>query len=186
MAAALLAGTGRARPSPAPAADSSAWENNVAFGYVPPGVVPPPNYEDPASFVGYPELLAQQQLHVHVANASCPARRPAACCPRRRRATAARTRSRGREAPHGLPAARPISERAGRLRAQVPGASQAHEPDHDRHRRQRRLRLPGDDRRPLHLFRPSFWPSPPRSRGTSPRSTRSCAEPATTRARSWR
>lgn len=45
--------------------------DSVAFGYVPPNAVPAPNYLDPHSLVGYPELLAQQ-LDEHVANASCP------------------------------------------------------------------------------------------------------------------
>lgn len=45
--------------------------DSVAFGYVPPNAVPAPDYLDPHSLVGYPELLAQQ-LDEHVANASCP------------------------------------------------------------------------------------------------------------------
>ena len=45
--------------------------DSVAFGYVPPNAVPPPNYLDPSSFVGYPEDVAQA-LHIPVANASCP------------------------------------------------------------------------------------------------------------------
>jgi lysophospholipase L1-like esterase len=45
--------------------------DSVAFGYVPPEAVPAPNYNDPRSFVGYPELLARR-LHEHVVNASCP------------------------------------------------------------------------------------------------------------------
>ncbi|MBV9093755.1 MAG: SGNH/GDSL hydrolase family protein [Streptosporangiaceae bacterium] len=43
----------------------------MAFGYVPPQAVPPPNYYDPRSFVGYPEDVAQA-LHIRVSNASCP------------------------------------------------------------------------------------------------------------------
>jgi lysophospholipase L1-like esterase len=45
--------------------------DSVAFGYVPPNAVPPPDYLDPHSLVGYPDFLAQQ-LDEHVANASCP------------------------------------------------------------------------------------------------------------------
>lgn len=45
--------------------------DSVAFGYVPPQAVPTPDYNDPHSFVGYPELLARR-LHEHVVNASCP------------------------------------------------------------------------------------------------------------------
>jgi lysophospholipase L1-like esterase len=45
--------------------------DSVAFGYVPSNAVPPPDYFDPSSFVGYPEDVAQA-LHIPVANASCP------------------------------------------------------------------------------------------------------------------
>jgi lysophospholipase L1-like esterase len=45
--------------------------DSVAFGYVPSNAVPPPNYLDPSSFVGYPEMLART-LREHVSNASCP------------------------------------------------------------------------------------------------------------------
>jgi lysophospholipase L1-like esterase len=45
--------------------------DSVAFGYIPPNAVPPPNYNDPSSFVGYPEDTAQA-LRLTVANASCP------------------------------------------------------------------------------------------------------------------
>jgi lysophospholipase L1-like esterase len=45
--------------------------DSVAFGYVPSNAVPAPNYLDPRSFVGYPEMLARM-LKEHVANASCP------------------------------------------------------------------------------------------------------------------
>lgn len=45
--------------------------DSVAFGYVPPQAVPAPNYLVAHSFVGYPDLLAQQ-LGVRVSNAACP------------------------------------------------------------------------------------------------------------------
>lgn len=45
--------------------------DSVAFGYVPPQAIPAPAYLDQHSFVGYPELLAQQ-LDERVSNASCP------------------------------------------------------------------------------------------------------------------
>jgi len=45
--------------------------DSVAFGYVPPQAVPAPDYNDPSSFVGYPEDVARA-LHIRVANASCP------------------------------------------------------------------------------------------------------------------
>jgi lysophospholipase L1-like esterase len=45
--------------------------DSVAFGYVPPNAVPPPNYQHPNSLVGYPEDLARA-LNIPVANASCP------------------------------------------------------------------------------------------------------------------
>jgi lysophospholipase L1-like esterase len=45
--------------------------DSVAFGYVPPDALSPPDYLDPSSFVGYPEDVAQA-LHIPVSNASCP------------------------------------------------------------------------------------------------------------------
>ncbi len=45
--------------------------DSVAFGYVPPQAVPPPNYRSAHSFVGYPEDVAQA-LRIRVWNASCP------------------------------------------------------------------------------------------------------------------
>ncbi len=56
-----------------PAANGTylALGDSVAFGYVPAQAVPPPNYRDAHSFVGYPEDVAQA-LRVRVWNASCP------------------------------------------------------------------------------------------------------------------
>src|SRR6266516_5567320 len=56
-----------------PAANGTylALGDSVAFGYVPPQAVPPPNYRDAHSFVGYPEDVAQA-LRVGAWNASCP------------------------------------------------------------------------------------------------------------------
>jgi len=45
--------------------------DSVTFGYREPTTVPPPNYADAASFVGYPEDIGAA-LGWHVANASCP------------------------------------------------------------------------------------------------------------------
>src|SRR5215813_737784 len=45
--------------------------DSVAFGFVPPQAVPPPNYLSAHSFVGYPEDVAQA-LSIRVSNASCP------------------------------------------------------------------------------------------------------------------
>jgi lysophospholipase L1-like esterase len=45
--------------------------DSVTFGYQESGVVPAPNYDDPASFHGYPEQIGAE-LHVKVANAACP------------------------------------------------------------------------------------------------------------------
>jgi len=62
-----------ATPVTRSAADGTylALGDSVAFGYVPPQAVPPPNYFDPGSFVGYPEDVAQA-LRIRVSNASCP------------------------------------------------------------------------------------------------------------------
>ncbi len=62
-----------ATPVTGPAANGTylALGDSVAFGYVPPQAVPPPNYRDAHSFVGYPEDVAQA-LRIRVWNASCP------------------------------------------------------------------------------------------------------------------
>src|SRR3954466_225220 len=73
----LLAVTaaGAASADPVTGSDANgtylALGDSVAFGYVPAAAVPAPNYFDAHSFVGYPELLAQQ-LNERVSNASCP------------------------------------------------------------------------------------------------------------------
>jgi lysophospholipase L1-like esterase len=56
-----------------PAANGTylALGDSVAFGYVPPGAVPAPNYRSANSFVGYPEDVGQA-LRLGVWNASCP------------------------------------------------------------------------------------------------------------------
>ncbi len=62
-----------AAPVTGPAANGTylALGDSVAFGYVPPQAVPPPDYQDAHSFVGYPEDVAQA-LRIRVSNASCP------------------------------------------------------------------------------------------------------------------
>jgi lysophospholipase L1-like esterase len=75
LALTLAFGTGAASARPArhglPRGPYLALGDSVAFGYVPPQAVPAPNYENPRSFVGYPELLARH-LKRRVVNASCP------------------------------------------------------------------------------------------------------------------
>ena len=77
----LVAGLVSALPASAAPAASAYWHSakgtylalgdSVAFGYVPPEAVPPPNYHDASSFIGYPEDVARA-LHLRVANAACP------------------------------------------------------------------------------------------------------------------
>ena len=70
----LALGAASARASaPAVTAGSGylALGDSVTFGYQEAQVVPAPNYHDPSSFLGYPELLGQE-LHLTVANAACP------------------------------------------------------------------------------------------------------------------
>ena len=45
--------------------------DSVTFGYEESTVVPAPNYQDPTSFIGYPEMLGSE-LHLKVVNAACP------------------------------------------------------------------------------------------------------------------
>ena len=73
VVAAVAAGTTSANPVNGSDRNGTylALGDSVAFGYVPPQAVPAPAYLDQHSFVGYPELLAQQ-LDERVSNASCP------------------------------------------------------------------------------------------------------------------
>lgn len=75
VAATAIVGVGAASADPVNGSDANgtylALGDSVAFGYVPPGAVPAPNYLDAHSFVGYPEYLAQT-LNERVSNASCP------------------------------------------------------------------------------------------------------------------
>jgi lysophospholipase L1-like esterase len=67
-------GSALAAGGPAPVTPGSrylALGDSVVFGYEEPQVVPAPNYHNPASFLGYPELVGAA-LHLKVANASCP------------------------------------------------------------------------------------------------------------------
>ncbi len=77
---ACLAGVADARkakhktPSNLPVTRGSqylALGDSVTFGYMEATVVPPPDYPNAASFVGYPALVASA-LHLQLANASCP------------------------------------------------------------------------------------------------------------------
>ena len=51
--------------------DYLALGDSVSFGYREPTNTPTPNYANAKSFVGFPEDIAAE-LHLHVANASCP------------------------------------------------------------------------------------------------------------------
>ncbi len=63
---------GRARPRPVTAgSDYLALGDSVSFGYREAANLPTPDYPDAASFVGYPEDVADA-LGVQVANAACP------------------------------------------------------------------------------------------------------------------
>jgi lysophospholipase L1-like esterase len=66
-----LPASARSVTGPATNGTYLALGDSVAFGYVPPQAVPPPNYRDAHSFVGYPEDVAQA-LRIRAWNASCP------------------------------------------------------------------------------------------------------------------
>src|SRR5581483_533421 len=76
-AAMLVAGTaaGTTAADPINGSDANgtylALGDSVPFGYQPAAATPAPNYRDDRSFVGYPELVAQQ-LDERVSNAACP------------------------------------------------------------------------------------------------------------------
>lgn len=59
------------RTSIRPGSAYLALGDSVTFGYEESSVVPAPNYQDAASFLGYPEQLGAE-LHLNVANAACP------------------------------------------------------------------------------------------------------------------
>lgn len=67
--------TAAASTSPASSASSAgdylALGDSVSFGYREPTTSPAPNYGDPTTFVGYPELVAKA-TGLQVANAACP------------------------------------------------------------------------------------------------------------------
>jgi lysophospholipase L1-like esterase len=62
---------GDAVPAVTPGSDYLALGDSVTFGYEESSVVPPPDYNDASSLIGYPAMLGSE-LHVNVANASCP------------------------------------------------------------------------------------------------------------------
>jgi lysophospholipase L1-like esterase len=77
---ALMGATATAKPSasngrgPLPVVAGSGYlalGDSVTFGYQESTVVPAPDYNDAASFPGYPEML-RTGLHLRVANAACP------------------------------------------------------------------------------------------------------------------
>ena len=54
-----------------PGSDYLALGDSVTFGYEESSVVPAPDYSDASSLIGYPAMLGSE-LHLNVANASCP------------------------------------------------------------------------------------------------------------------
>lgn len=54
-----------------PGSDYLALGDSVTFGYEESSVVPAPDYSDPSSLIGYPEMLGSE-LHLNVTNAACP------------------------------------------------------------------------------------------------------------------
>jgi lysophospholipase L1-like esterase len=73
---ALVAGPSQAKTATrnlpvVPASQYLALGDSVTFGYMEPQVQPPPDYQNAASFLAYPEQLAAA-LHLRVANAACP------------------------------------------------------------------------------------------------------------------
>ncbi len=78
MSLALFAGAAVAKPKLQPrnlpvtrGSQYLALGDSVTFGYMESTVTPAPNYENAASFLGYPEQMGAA-LHLRVANAACP------------------------------------------------------------------------------------------------------------------
>jgi lysophospholipase L1-like esterase len=63
--------TAASRPPVTPGSTYLALGDSVTFGYQEPNTVPAPNYDNAASFLGYPEELGPQ-LKLKIANAACP------------------------------------------------------------------------------------------------------------------
>jgi lysophospholipase L1-like esterase len=59
------------RPAVVPGSRYLAIGDSVTFGYREPATVPAPNYNNPSSFIGYPQIVAAA-LHLRVTNAACP------------------------------------------------------------------------------------------------------------------
>jgi lysophospholipase L1-like esterase len=70
-AATASAGGAPAVASVVPGSRYLALGDSVTFGYEEAGVVPHPKYKEAKSFVAFPEMLGRE-LHLTVANASCP------------------------------------------------------------------------------------------------------------------
>ena len=70
FAAAPAAASAAARPPVTPGSTYLALGDSVTFGFREATTVPPPNYKDQASFVGYPEMVGPQ-LKLRVTNAAC-------------------------------------------------------------------------------------------------------------------
>jgi lysophospholipase L1-like esterase len=71
---ALTLGATAAAAAPPKVTPGSRWlalGDSVTFGYMEGNVVPPPNYRNPKSFLGYPEQLAAQ-MRLNVSNPACP------------------------------------------------------------------------------------------------------------------
>ena len=64
-------GRGNAVSAVTPGSDYLALGDSVTFGYEESSVIPPPNYSDASSLIGYPAMLGSE-LHLNVANAACP------------------------------------------------------------------------------------------------------------------
>lgn len=58
-------------PGVAPGSRYLALGDSITFGYREGTTVPPPNYNNPSSFIGYPQLVAAA-LQLKVTNAACP------------------------------------------------------------------------------------------------------------------
>ncbi len=58
------------RPPVVPGSRYLALGDSVTFGYMEPNVVPPPNYNDQSSFIGYPQMVGAA-LRLTVTNSAC-------------------------------------------------------------------------------------------------------------------
>jgi hypothetical protein len=126
--------------------DYLALGDSVAFGYRP--VNSAATYLNPANFTGYPEDVAKA-LQLNLANASCPGETTSSMINTGAPSNGCETNAGGSPGYRSLvPPARVLQRLAAQLRGAMPAAASDYQTRDHRHRRQRRIPVPGQG--PVH------------------------------------